>query len=126
MARPPYLREFKQQIVALHRAGRTPAELAKEFEPTEESIRAWIKQAERDDGLRDDGLMTAEEEEFARIRRENHQLRIEREFLYEAWPGSFGGPSRCHQVFRFVSPSIDRPAPSTRLTRCDRSQSTTR
>jgi transposase len=74
--RPPYPREFKQQIIALHRAGRTPAGLAAEFEPTEESIRAWIRQAERDDGLRSDGLTTSEKEELVRLRRENRQLRI--------------------------------------------------
>ena len=82
--RRPYPREFKQQIVALYRAGRTSAELAKEFEPTEESIRAWVQQAERDDGLRDDGLTTAEKEELVRLRRENRQLKIEREILSKA------------------------------------------
>jgi len=79
--RGAYPKEFKEQIVALHRAGRTPAELAKEFEPTEESIRYWIKQADRDDGLRSDGLTTAEKEELVRLRRENRQLKIEREIL---------------------------------------------
>jgi transposase len=82
--RPPYPREFKEQIVALHRAGRTPAQLAAEFEPTEESIRAWIKQADRDDGLRDDGLTSVEKEELVRLRRENRQLKIEREILAKA------------------------------------------
>ena len=80
----PYPREFKQQIIALHRAGRSPTELASEFEPTEESIRAWIKQAEGDDGLRSDGLTTSEKEELIRLRRENRQLRIEWEILSKA------------------------------------------
>ena len=82
--RPPYPQEFKEQIVALHRAGRTPAQLAKEFEPTEQSIRTWIAQADRDDGLRHDGPTTAEKEELVRLRRENRQLRIEREILSKA------------------------------------------
>ncbi len=82
--RGAYPKEFKEQIVALHRAGRSPAELAREFEPTEESIRDWIKQADRDDGLRLDGLTTAEKEELVRLRRENRQLRIEREILSKA------------------------------------------
>lgn len=76
--RQPYAKEFKAQIVALHRAGRTPAELATEFEPTEESIRTWIKQAERDEGVRDDGLTTSEKEELVRLRRENRQLKMRR------------------------------------------------
>ena len=43
--RPPYPREFKEQIVALAWAGRSSAELAREFEPTERHIRDWIAQA---------------------------------------------------------------------------------
>jgi transposase len=42
----PYPPEFRQQMVELVRAGRTPNELAQEFEPTAESIRNWVKQAE--------------------------------------------------------------------------------
>ncbi len=45
----PYPPEFRQQMVELVRAGRTPQELAAEFEPTAESIRNWVKQAARDD-----------------------------------------------------------------------------
>jgi len=82
--RPPYPQEFKEQIVALHRAGRTPAQLAKEFEPTEQSIRTWIAQADRDEGIRHDGLTTTEKEELVRLRRENRQLKIEREILSKA------------------------------------------
>lgn len=37
--RSPYPTEFRQQIVAMARSGRTPAELAREFEPSEQSIR---------------------------------------------------------------------------------------
>ena len=55
-----------------------------EFEPTEESIRYWIAQAERDDGVRQDGLTTTEKEELVRLRRENRQLKIEREILAKA------------------------------------------
>jgi transposase len=39
ITRPPYPAEFKQQIVELYRSGRTPGQLAKEFEPTEVTIR---------------------------------------------------------------------------------------
>jgi transposase len=82
--RGAYPKEFKEQMVALYRAGRSPAELAREFEPTEESIRYWIAQAERDDGTRQDGLTTTEKEELVRLRRENRQLKIEREILAKA------------------------------------------
>jgi transposase len=71
-------------LVELVRAGRTPDELAREFEPSAQTIRNWLKQAERDNGHRQDGLTSAEREELARLRRENKQLRLEREILAKA------------------------------------------
>ncbi len=82
--RPPYPSELKHQIVELVRAGRSPAELAREFEPTAQTIQNWVRQADRDQGLRQDGLTSDEREELRRLRRENKQLRIEREILSKA------------------------------------------
>jgi transposase len=80
----PYSPEFKQQLVAQVRAGRTPEELAEKFEPTAQSIRNWVLQAERDGGQRADGLTTEERDELRRLRRENKTLREEREILKKA------------------------------------------
>jgi transposase len=66
--RPPYTPEFRRQMVELVRTGRSPDELAGEFEPTAQSIRNWVAQAERDAGRRGDGLTTAEREELNRVR----------------------------------------------------------
>ena len=81
---PAYPPEFRRQMVELVRAGRTPNELALEFEPSTESIRQWVKQAEIDEGQRLDGLTTDEKQELARLRRENKPLRLEREILAKA------------------------------------------
>lgn len=81
---PRYPDEFRQQILELARAGRTADELAKEFEPTAQTIRNWIKQAELDHGQRQDGLSRDEKAELARLRKENKQLRLEREILKKA------------------------------------------
>jgi len=80
----PYPPEFRRQMVELVRAGRTPEELGKEFEPSGQTIRNWVNQADRDEGRREDGLTTAEREELRRLRRENKQLRVEREILSKA------------------------------------------
>lgn len=80
----PYPEEFRQQLIDLVRAGRTPEELAREFEPSAESIRNWVKQADRDGGRRHDGLTSTEREELTRLRRENRQLKQEREILSKA------------------------------------------
>jgi len=82
--RRPYPPEFRRQVIELARSGRTPEELAKEFEPSAQSIRNWVAQADRDEGRRADGLTSAERTELSRLRRENRQLRLEREILSKA------------------------------------------
>ena len=82
--RPPYPAEFRQQLIELVRAGHTPEELEKQFEPRAQTIRNWISQADRDAGNRHDGLTSAEREELIRLRRENRQLKLEREILAKA------------------------------------------
>ena len=72
---PPYAPEFRRQMIELIRAGRTPEQLAKEFEPSAQAIRNWVAQADRDEGRREDGLTTVEREELNRLRRENRQLK---------------------------------------------------
>ena len=80
----PYPEEYRRQIVALVRAGRTPEELAEEFEPSANAIRNWLRQAEIDEGSRQDGLTTDERKELQRLRRENKRLHLEREILAKA------------------------------------------
>jgi transposase len=82
--RPAYPPELRQKIVELARAGRNAASLAREFEPTETTIRNWITQADRDAGVRSDGLTTDERKELNQLRRENRTLREEREILKKA------------------------------------------
>ncbi len=82
--RKPYPPEFRQQLVELVRAGRTPEELSREYEPTAQSIWNWVRQAERDGGVRQDGLTTEEKEELRRLRREVRVLREEKEILKKA------------------------------------------
>ena len=74
MTRPPYSSGFREQMVELVRSGRSPEELAREFEPSAQSIRNWVGQADRDEGRSHDGLTSAEREELRRLRRENRRL----------------------------------------------------
>ncbi len=71
-------------MVELVRSGRTPEELSEEFEPSAQAIRNWVAQADRDQGRRRDGATTVEREELTRLRRENRQLRQERDILGKA------------------------------------------
>lgn len=86
-SKPPYPAEFRQQIIELARAGRTPAELSREFGPTAQSISNWIAQDGRDRGKPlpgKEGLTSAEREELARLRRQVRQLQTERDILAKA------------------------------------------
>ena len=85
-----YAPEYRRQMVELVRAGRTPGELAREFGCSSQAIRNWVRQADRDEGRREDGLTSIEREELRRLRRENRQLREEREILNRSSPGFWG------------------------------------
>ena len=78
--------EFKAEIVGLcQRGDRSVGQVAKDFDLTETAVREWVKQAERDAGTRSDGgLTSAEQQELARLRRENRQLREDVEILKRA------------------------------------------
>ena len=85
--KPPYPAEYRQQIVELANAGRTPAELSREFGPTAQSIANWIAHDARDRGKPlpgKEGLSTLEREELVRLRRENRQIKQERDILAKA------------------------------------------
>jgi len=82
--RAPYPPEFREQILELIKAGRSPEDLAQEFEPTAQTIRNWMKQAQLDAGIGQEGLSSSEQEELRRLRRENKRLKQEREILAKA------------------------------------------
>ena len=83
-SRRPYPAEFRRQMIELVRTGRSPESLSHEFEPSAQTIHNWVQQADRDEGRRDDGLVSADREELRRLRRENKRLRQEREILAKA------------------------------------------
>ncbi|MGI8824230.1 MAG: transposase [Chloroflexota bacterium] len=84
-SRAPYPPDFRVEAVRLVRSsGQSTAQIARQLEVSSETLRAWVRQAEIDDGLRSDGLTTEETEEVRRLRREVRTLREEREILVKA------------------------------------------
>ena len=71
-------------MVELARAGRSPASLAREFDPSEQTIRNWVRQADLDEGRRSDGLTTDARRELRDLKREIKRLREERDILKRA------------------------------------------
>lgn len=84
--RRSFTAEFKAEIVeCCQRGDRSIGQVARDFDLVETAVREWVKQAERDNGVRaDGGLTTAEREELARLRRDNRRLHEDVEILKRA------------------------------------------
>jgi len=78
--------EFRQDAVKLFEAGdRTIGEVSRDLDLTPSVLRSWVKQHEPDSGKGTVGtLTTPEREELKKLRRENRQLREDREILKKA------------------------------------------
>ena len=84
-SKPPYPAEFRAEAVRLAGAGQHPiAQIARDLGVSDGALRNWLKQADRNEGRRIDGLTTTEREELVRLRRENRVLKEEREILKKA------------------------------------------
>ena len=79
-----YSEEFRRRMVDLVRGGRSPESLSKEFEPTAQAIRNWVRAADREEGRRPDGWTREERQVVRELRQENRQLREERDILKKA------------------------------------------
>ena len=58
--------------------------MVRDFDLTDSVVRKWIVQAERDTGVRTDGLNSTDKAELAALRRENTRLREDVEILKRA------------------------------------------
>lgn len=84
--RRTFTKEFKAEVVGLcERGDRTASQVARDLDLTESAVRTWVRQAEVDRGEGPaEALTTDEREELRRLRRENRQLREDREILKKA------------------------------------------
>ena len=77
--------DFKAQTVRLVLdEGKSVGAVARDLDLTETALRDWVKRARADRTHGKTGLTTAEREELARLRKENRELRTEREILKKA------------------------------------------
>jgi transposase len=77
--------EFKAGAVRLVLdEGKTIPKVACDLDLTESALRTWVERARADRTQGKTGLTTAEREELARLRKENRELRMEREILRKA------------------------------------------
>ena len=83
--RPPYPPEFRVETVPLLRSGAaTIRQVSEDVGVSQQTLRNWLRQADLDDGRRNDGLTSSEQEELGRLRRRVRVLEQEREILRRA------------------------------------------
>jgi transposase len=77
--------EFKASAVRLVLdEGKSVAGVARDLDLTETALRDWVKRAQAERSHGRSGLTTTEREELLQLRKENRQLRLEREILKNA------------------------------------------
>ena len=96
-----YPADYRERLVELVWGGRTPEELSREFEPSAQSIRNWVAQADVEEGRGADGWTRRERKKLRRLRAENRRLRQEREILKKA--AAWFARETVFGVFRFMS-----------------------
>jgi transposase len=64
--------------------GKSIPSVARDLDLTESNLRTWVTRARADRTHGRTGLTTVEREELARLRKENRELRTEREILKKA------------------------------------------
>jgi transposase len=82
--RPPCPPQLQARLVEAGPDGAHPGGARAAVRTVPQTIRNWLRQADRDDGRRQDGLTTEEREEVRRLRREVKALREEREIQNKA------------------------------------------
>ena len=77
--------EFKAQAVRLVlQDGKSIGAVARDLDLTESALRQWVERARADRTGGQTGLTTGEREELSRLRKENRELRTERDILKKA------------------------------------------
>lgn len=85
--RRKFTEEFRSDVVRLYQSGsESISDICRRLDLTESAVRGWVKKAEEEGpGAGDANALTAsEKQELQRLRRENKQLKVEREILKKA------------------------------------------
>ena len=84
--RPPlYSQEFQRDAIEMVQAsGRPVAQIADELGVNRATLRGWVRRAQKQSALAEAGVGRDELDELARLRKENAELKLEREILRKA------------------------------------------
>jgi len=83
-ARRKYGEDFKKQMVSLHKAGKTRAEILREYELSGSVFDRWVSRINATGSSHEKENRTPEQEELLRLRKENQRLLMENDILKQA------------------------------------------
>lgn len=76
--------EFKHQMVALHKSGKSRKDIIKEYSLTPSSFDKWVRQSNNSGSFKEKDNLTPEQEELIKLRKQNIQLGMENDILKQA------------------------------------------
>lgn len=79
-----YTDEFRLQIVKLIEAGKSKAEVLKEYKLPEATVSGWLSKYKKSGSFRDKDNLTEEQKELIKLKKENRQLLMENDILKQA------------------------------------------
>ena len=76
--------EFKKQMVDLAKAGKSKADIAREYELHPSALNRWINQTKNTGSFKEKDNRTTEENDLLKLKKENEQLKMENDILKQA------------------------------------------
>jgi transposase len=83
-SRRTFTEEFKKQMVELYKAGKTRAEIAREYDLTASALDRWIARISKSGSSREKDNRSEEENELIALRKEYQRVLLENEILKKA------------------------------------------
>lgn len=82
--RRSFSKDFKEQVVQLHLAGKPRADIVREYDLTPSALDRWIRQHHSTGSFQEKDNRTTEETELIKLRKENQRLMMENDILKQA------------------------------------------
>lgn len=82
--RRSFSKDFKEQVVQLHLAGKPRADIVREYDLTPSALDRWIHQHQSTGSFQEKDNRTPEETELIKLRNENQRLMMENDILKQA------------------------------------------
>jgi transposase len=79
-----YTDEFKKQIVSLVENGKSPTDIAYEYNIARSTVNKWVSNFNNSGSFKAKDNRTEEESELIKLRKENQKLKMENDILKQA------------------------------------------